>query len=65
MHGQPEGRPELPVEMEFRKGRDTAYRLQVQIIVEMPVDMVQHPLHPGMIGLERRLHRPFPRGGLS
>jgi hypothetical protein len=58
MHGQPEGRHELPVEMEFREGRDAAHRFQVQITVEMLVDMVQHPLHPGMIVSKRRLHRP-------
>ena len=62
MHGHPEGRHELPVEMEFRKGGDPAHRFQVQIAVEMLVDIIQHPLHPGMIVLKRRLHRPFLRG---
>jgi hypothetical protein len=62
MHGQPEGRRELPVEMILRKGRDAAHRFQVQINVEMLVDVVQHPLHPGMIVLKRRPHRSFLRG---
>ena len=45
MHGQPEGRRELPVEVIFREGRDAAQRVQIQIIFGMPVDVIQHPLH--------------------
>jgi hypothetical protein len=62
MQRQPEGRRELPVEMKLREGGDPAYRFQVQIAIEMPVDMVQDPLHPGMIVLKRRRHRSFPHG---
>jgi hypothetical protein len=58
MHGQPEGRRELPLEMKFREGRNCTQRVQVQISVEMPVDMVQHPPHPILIVLQRRRHRP-------
>jgi hypothetical protein len=58
MHGQSEGRRELPVEMKLREGRNAAHRFQVQITVKMPVDMVQHPPHPGLIVFQRRLHRP-------
>ena len=60
MHGQPEGRRKLPVEMKLREGRNTAHRVQVQFAVEMPVDIVQHSPHPGLIVLQRRLHRPSP-----
>jgi hypothetical protein len=49
MHGQPEGRRELPVEMKLREGCNTAHRFQVQITVKMPVNIVQHPPHPGLI----------------
>jgi hypothetical protein len=45
--------------VELGEGRHAAHRFQVQLTVEMLVDMVQHPLHPGMIVLKRRLHRPF------
>jgi len=65
MHGQPEGRRELPVEMIFRVGCDIAQRIQVQILVQMPVDVIQHPLHPGMVALKRRLHRSVLRGSGS
>jgi hypothetical protein len=60
VQGHPEGRLELPVEMELGKRRDAADRLQVQIAVQMPVDVIQHPLHPGMVVVERRRHRPHP-----
>jgi len=62
MHGQPEGRRELPVEMIFREGRDAADRVQVQIAVEVPVHVIQHPSHPGMIISQRRRHRSILRG---
>ena len=65
MYGQPEGRRELPVEMELGPGGDAAQRIQIQIVVEMPVDMIQHPLHPGMVVLKRRLHRSVLRGGVN
>lgn len=55
---------ELPVEMKFREGGDAAHRFQVQIRVEMPVDMVQHPLHPGL-RCEAPLSFSFLRGGIS
>jgi hypothetical protein len=58
MHGQPEGRRELPVEMEFREGGNSAQAVQIQIRVEMLVDMIQHPPHPGLIVLQCRRHRP-------
>jgi hypothetical protein len=48
--------------MKLREGRNTAHRFQVQIQIQitakMPVNMVQHPLHPGLVVLKRRLHRP-------
>lgn len=62
MDGQPEGGLELPVEMEFREGRDAADRVQIQVVVQMLVYVVQHPLHPGMVVFTRRLHRFVPRG---
>ncbi|ULR46879.1 hypothetical protein [Rhizobium sp. K102] len=65
MHGQTEGRRELPMEMIFRVGCDIAQRIQVQIIVQMPVYVIQHPLHAGMVVLKRRLHHPVLRGGTS
>ena len=65
MHGKPEGRRELPVEVIFREGGDAAHRIQVQIVVQMPVNVIQHPLHPGMVVVNRRLHRPVLRGGAS
>ena len=65
MDRQPEGRRELPVEMIFRIGRDAAQRIQVQIVVQMLVDVVQHPLHPGMVALKRRLYHSVLRGGAS
>jgi hypothetical protein len=65
MHGQPEGRRELPVEMIFRVGCDAAQRVQVQIVVQVPVYVIQRPLHPGMVVLKRRLHRSVLRGSTS
>lgn len=65
MHRETEGRRELPVEVVLRVGGDAAQRVEVQIVVEMPIDMVQHPLHPGMVGLKRRRHRPVLRGEAS
>jgi hypothetical protein len=65
MNGQPEGRRELPVEMIFREGCDAAQRVEVQIGVQMPVYVIQHPLHPGMVVLKRRLHRSVLRGSTS
>ena len=56
MHGQTEGRRELPVEMVFRKGGNGAQSIQVQIILQMPVDVIQHPLHPDMVVSKRRCH---------
>jgi hypothetical protein len=40
MHGQPEGRRELPVEVVFRKGRNVAHRIQAQIVVQMLVYVI-------------------------
>ena len=65
MHGQPEGCRELPVEMVLRGGRDPAHRVQVQIAIQVPVDVIQHPLHPGMVVGKRRFHRPVLRGDAS
>jgi hypothetical protein len=64
MHGQAKGRRELPVEMKFREGGDAAQRFQVKVTVEMLVNMVQHPLHPGMIVFDRCRHRLFLRGSI-
>ncbi|WP_235536942.1 hypothetical protein [Sphingomonas sp. Root241] len=64
MHGQLEGRRELPVEMEFGEGRNAAHRFQVEITVQMLVYIVQRPLHSGMI-VSKRLHRPVLRGDTS
>jgi hypothetical protein len=57
MDGQSEGRRKLPVKMKLREGGEPAQRFQIQIAVEMPVDMIQNPLHPDMVVLKRRLHR--------
>ena len=65
MHRQPEGRLELPVEMILRVSCDAAQHVQVQILIQMPVDMIQHPLHPGMVVLNSRLHRSGLRGSTS
>jgi hypothetical protein len=65
MHGQLEGRRKLPMEMKFGECRNAAHRFQIQITVQMLVYVGQHPLHPGMVVLKRRLHRPFLRGGTS
>lgn len=65
MHRQPEGRRELPVEVKLRIGRDTTQRVQVQIVVQVPVDVIEHPLHPGMVVLKRRRHRSVLRGSTS
>ena len=65
MHGEPEGRRELPVEMIFRVGRDTAQRVEVKILVQMPVDVIEHPLHPGMVVSKRCRHRFLIRGSTS
>jgi hypothetical protein len=65
MHGQPEGRRELPVKMIWRIGCDAAQRVQVQIVIQMSVDVIQHPLHPGMVVSKRRLHRSVLRGSTS
>src|ERR1700760_1475931 len=43
--------------MKLRERRDAAQCVQVQIVVEVPVNVIQHPLHPGMVILKRRLHR--------
>ena len=65
MHGQTEGRRELPVEMIFRVGCDAAQRIQVQIVIQMPIYVIQHPLHPGMIMSKRCRHRSLIRGGTN
>jgi len=56
MHGEPEGCRGLPVEVIFREGCDPAHSVQVQVIFQMPVDVIQHPLHPGMVVVKRPLH---------
>ncbi|WP_454279237.1 hypothetical protein [Sphingomonas sp. Marseille-Q8236] len=65
MQSEPEGRRELPVEVEFREGGNAADPIQIQLVIEMPVDMIQHPLHPAMVVTKRRRHRPVLRGGDS
>jgi hypothetical protein len=55
----------VPVEVIFRVGGDAAQRVQVQILVQMPVDVIQHPLHPGMVVLQRRFHPSVLRGGTN
>jgi hypothetical protein len=54
MHGQPEDRRKLPVEMKLGKRRNAAHRFQVKVTVKMLVYVVQRPLHPGMVVLKRR-----------
>jgi len=49
MHGQREGRREQPMEMVFREGRYAAQHIEVQIVIGMPVYVIQHPLHPDMV----------------
>src|SRR5690348_6863033 len=51
--------------MIFRVGCDAAQHIQVQIVVQMPIDVIQHPLHPGMVVLKPRLHRSVLRGSTS
>jgi hypothetical protein len=53
------------VAMIFLVGCDAAQRVQVQIVVQMPVYVIQHPLHPGMEVLKRRLHLSVLRGSTS
>jgi hypothetical protein len=55
MQGHFEGRRELAVKMKLLKGRDRAHRVQVQIAVEMPIDVIERPPHPGLIVLRPRL----------
>jgi hypothetical protein len=57
MHGQTEGRRELPMEMISRKGGDTAQRFQTQVAVQIPVNMIKYPEHSGIVALKRRLQR--------
>lgn len=56
MDGQPEGRRELPVEMIFGVGRNTAQQIQVQIVMEMLIDVIAYPLHSRLMFLNRRCH---------
>jgi hypothetical protein len=51
--------------MVFRERCDAAQRFQTQIVVQMLVYVVQHPLHPGMIVFKCRLHHVFFRGDTS
>jgi hypothetical protein len=39
----------LAMEMVLRKSRHRAQRLDRQLVFGVPVDMVEHTLHPGMI----------------
>ena len=52
----PEEGGELPMEMIPRESRDPAQRVDAQILVEMLLDMLEHPLEPGpiMVGGLRR-----------
>jgi hypothetical protein len=66
MGGATVRRRELPVEMKFREGHNTAHRFQVpRITVEMPINIVQPPPHPGLMVLQRRPSSPLLRGGSS
>ncbi len=56
MHRQPEGRCELPMEMELGECGHAAQLVQVQIAVEMLINVIQDPLHPGMVVSKRRRH---------
>ncbi len=56
MHRQPEGRCELPMEMELGECGHAAQLVQVQIAVEILINVIQDPLHPGMVVSKRRRH---------
>jgi hypothetical protein len=60
MQTKAKGCLELPMEVELGKSRYAAYRVEVQIAIQMPVDMIQQPLHPGVIVDERSRHSPHP-----
>ncbi len=60
MEGHAEDRLELPVEMELGKSSDTAHGLQVEISVQVPVGMIEHPSHPSREKIERSRHLPHP-----
>jgi len=48
--------------MEFRTGGDAAERVQVEVVVQVLVDVLQHLLHADVMVRERRVHRSFLRG---
>ncbi|GGE56283.1 hypothetical protein GCM10011317_12920 [Niveispirillum cyanobacteriorum] len=42
--------------MEFRVGGDAAQPFQIKFFIQMLIDMIQHPQHPGLVTSKRRLH---------
>ncbi|MGO6728802.1 hypothetical protein ACCT24_32545 [Rhizobium ruizarguesonis] len=44
------------MEMKLREGRDTAYNVKIEIVIEVLVDIIQHSLHPLMIVPKRCGH---------
>ncbi len=57
MDADAEQRGELPVEVVFGESRDAAEQVDIEIVVEMLIDIGQHPLHAGMIATgDIRLH---------
>lgn len=62
MHRQPKSGCELPVEVELREGRDSAYCFQVQLSIEIPINMIKRPLHSGIVVLKCCRHCPLHRG---
>ncbi|WVV49177.1 hypothetical protein THH46_13465 [Pseudomonas sp. NA13] len=51
IQGQIERRHELPVKMVFRKSRNATQRIQVQAVIKMQVNVIEHLLHPGLVAL--------------
>ncbi|MBP1853329.1 hypothetical protein J2Z17_004790 [Rhizobium halophytocola] len=46
------------MEMKFRKRRNAAQPVEVQIAIQMPIDVIQYPLHPVVENLALPLHHP-------
>lgn len=49
MKGDAEEGPELPVKVVLRERRDLAQSFEVQVVIEMALDMVEHLLHPRVV----------------
>src|SRR5690606_25069107 len=56
MQRKPKQRRELAVKMKLGKSGDSTHRFQVEVTLEMPVDVIQHSLHPLVIGVQISRH---------